>query len=655
MAELKRVFSYKRWLLLILCILVNLCLFAYKNIPLSKNDISERTLKSQEEYISGYNGYVTAIINKAEELQKFSIFAEEGTFAYSNIIKTSEDFERISNVNVSVDESQAVSAFTEYHYSFYIAFVFMLGIIYELFRYRDNGMWAINCSTAKGREYIAVSSIFAIIIGGFISVVSMAVTTFILALLIYGGAGDIGNAIQNIKQFSKFTYPVSKIEYVIILIIISSIVIIMLGLIIWSVFVAFRQRNNALLCLGLFIGVEIILYRNISIQSRYNVFHFINIINLLQINDMIRTYINWGFRYYVFSAASVTLFVTTITTVLLMCMAYYRCIIMKPYGKRTIIDKITGKINEAYQHVLKKMPQICKELHKLIFSGYGLWLIVTVIFVTCYFSRNNVMHYNDAQIVMDKMYIEHGGYDSSYIRSYVEEKQEAVREMKNKLDELKAQESMKETYPEWESEYMHAYGEYQYVLKEAAACLEYSQKLANADNIYSVYGMKAWIISDRNYEQLIGESARLREFIIFIVSIIVVVIITVENIMLEQKTGMEYILNSSAYGRKKRWLRKYLAMVIFTGCFTLITCIIQFMIIKSLYGMPYINAPVLSLSFIYEKIGQGLYKINIFKNLLINLNIRQYIFIHYAKWIVISYVVMNVSILVSALWMHKRK
>ena len=252
-------------------------------------------------------------------------------------------------------------------------------------------------------------------------------------------------------------------------------------------------------------------------------------------------------------------------------------------------------------------------------------------------------------------FIEHGGYDSSYIRSYVEEKQEAVREMKNKLDELKAQESMKETYPEWESEYMHAYGEYQYVLKEAAACLEYSQKLANADNIYSVYGMKAWIISDRNYEQLIGESARLREFIIFIVSIIVVVIITVENIMLEQKTGMEYILNSSAYGRKKRWLRKYLAMVIFTGCFTLITCIIQFMIIKSLYGMPYINAPVLSLSFIYEKIGKGIYKINIFKNLLINLNIRQYIFIHYAKWIVISYVVMNVSILVSALWMHKRK
>jgi hypothetical protein len=179
--------------------------------------------------------------------------------------------------------------------------------------------------------------------------------------------------------------------------------------------------------------------------------------------------------------------------------------------------------------------------------------------------------------------------------------------------------------------------------------------LANADNIYSVYGRKAWIISDRNYEQLIGESARLREFIIFIVSIIVVVIITVENIMLEQKTGMEYILNSSAYGRKKRWLRKYLAMVIFTGCFTLITCIIQFMIIKSLYGMPYINAPVLSLSFIYEKIGKGIYKINIFKNLLINLNIRQYIFIHYAKWIVISYVVMNVSILVSALWMHKRK
>lgn len=76
---------------------------------------------------------------------------------------------------------------------------------------------------------------------------------------------------------------------------------------------------------------------------------------------------------------------------------------------------------------LRKCHRSVKNCINWIFSGYGLWLIVTVIFVTCYFSRNNVMHYNDAQIVMDKMYIEHGGYDSSYIRSYVEEKQEAVR------------------------------------------------------------------------------------------------------------------------------------------------------------------------------------------------------------------------------------
>lgn len=301
---------------------INLFLFMYINVPKSANGQSEREINRYNKYIESYHDEIDSVIKNADYLQKFSIFNKGKTFTYSNILRTANDFRRIQNVEVSYDNSRAVESFVNYYYSYYIAFFFVLIIVYDLFKYRENGVWQITFCTRNGRDYISAANIVVVIAAAVLSVVVMALSTFVCSLVLYGGVGELGNPIQNIYSFGKFTYPISKLQYVILLIAANSLLIAALGLIIWAVFVMFRQRNYAVVCIAVFIGLESFLYKNIEYNSILNGLHYINVVSVLHLNEVLRTYINWGFKEYVFHVSSVVTFSILVVSVIAAITAY---------------------------------------------------------------------------------------------------------------------------------------------------------------------------------------------------------------------------------------------------------------------------------------------------------------------------------------------
>lgn len=72
---------------------------------------------------------------------------------------------------------------------------------------------------------------------------------------------------------------------------------------------------------------------------------------------------------------------------------------MRPYGKVSLWSRIAGAVNRMYQRMLSRMPQLMKEIHKLVFSGHGVWYIAVVLFVAIYFSGNGYMTYTDTEIL----------------------------------------------------------------------------------------------------------------------------------------------------------------------------------------------------------------------------------------------------------------
>ena len=291
MQELRRIINYKRIILLLLAATVNIVFFLYGNRPVKDADILYRENAAHTAYIEGYHDEVSAITDNAEKLKKYSIFNKAGSFSYANILQTAKDFERVKDVVLPDDEYKGVQAHTAYYYQYFFTMIVMMFVIYDMFAQRDNGMWSITYSCANGRALYAVKQTGVLAVAGAFTHTLIYWSTFIAAMLQGGGFKDLGNPIQTIEAFGKFTYPWSKIKYVVVLYLVSMLCIIALCIIIWAVFVIFRNRVYALVTMLIFAAVEQFIYSHIDIHSVFNWLHYINIINIINIYLKLITFI----------------------------------------------------------------------------------------------------------------------------------------------------------------------------------------------------------------------------------------------------------------------------------------------------------------------------------------------------------------------------
>ena len=139
-----------------------------------------------------------------------------------------------------------------------------------------------------------------------------------------------------------------------------------------------------------------------------------------------------------------------VVSVIAAIIAYEKCGVMRPYGKVSLWNRIAGAVNRMYQRMLSRMPQLMKEIHKLVFSGHGVWYIAVVLFVAIYFSGNGYMTYTDTEILKDEMYLEHGGKDKEYIREYTNEKLTDLKNAMAALNELIVEKDSGNVSDDWE-------------------------------------------------------------------------------------------------------------------------------------------------------------------------------------------------------------
>ena len=205
MQELRRIINYKRIILLLLAATVNIVFFLYGNKPVKDADILYRENAAHTAYIEGYHDEVSAITDNAEKLKKYSIFNKAGSFSYANILQTAKDFERVKDVVLPDDEYKGVQAHTAYYYQYFFTMIFMMFVIYDMFAQRDNGMWSITYSCANGRALYAVKQTGVLAVAGSFTHTLIYWSTFMAAMLQGGGFKDLGNPIQTIEAFGKFT------------------------------------------------------------------------------------------------------------------------------------------------------------------------------------------------------------------------------------------------------------------------------------------------------------------------------------------------------------------------------------------------------------------------------------------------------------------
>lgn len=166
-------------------------------------ELQLKQLRSKLKYLNGYEASIDTVMANAENMKRFRIFSKQNTFSYSNILRTAQDFERVQNVELKLDNDKGADVFVHYNLMYYIAAALMVAVIYSLFDERENGMWQIVHNTPNGRTVLALKRLLLLAGGSFAILFLLYGTTFLTAMLLYGGVKDLANPGTDLCGFWK--------------------------------------------------------------------------------------------------------------------------------------------------------------------------------------------------------------------------------------------------------------------------------------------------------------------------------------------------------------------------------------------------------------------------------------------------------------------
>jgi len=438
--------------------------------------------------------------------------------------------------------------------------------------------------------------LFIIAGSGVVITAGLYFTTFAAALLLYGGAGALNAPVQSIQAFERFAMPMSQIGFVLYNYEYSVLAVVVLSVALWAVFVVNRKRNHALILTGVVVGLEVLMYYRIGLHSIYSAFKQINIVRLMKVNAVISTYANRGRGSFVISESAIMFWALMVILVVSVAVAVVGTVFMRPSQGKNVLTRLTDKLYAGYQHIFANVPVVFKELHKLLVTSRGFTVIVVLLLVVMYFISYGKMAFSDNSRERDRIYLEKGGADYSQISALIDERRADYMQAVQKSMEASEQYENGEIGIDELSQINSTVSIY---ASRYAAVREFEQKQEYLENLKEETGIDGYMMSDRGYEEIFGKYGKARETVLLMALLVSVVLIVSENIGIETSTGTKYIVNAAS-GKNTVKVKRIVASLVLCIVLYVLVYGIDMIHLRSYYGMPYTDAPLMSLTFMRD-------------------------------------------------------
>ena len=546
-------------------------------------------------YLAGFKEDIQAIFDNAEKMQEFSIFQNQNSFSYVNMIKTAKDFEKMRDVSLTLDKDRATEHLLTYSYLTFFVFAFMIYVLYEVLRERDNGMWEATHVMKNGRYQLAADRGAGLTAITIIFYLCCFLTDLVLACSLYG-IDHFSGLIQTIEAYAKYPIPISKGFYLCLFVGKNSLALAAMILLAYLLFTVLRNRNLAIVLLlaGLFAEGQLI--RSIPVYSNLRILRYVNLLQIFDVAALDREYQNLNF----FGTAISTTLVLFLIEVLLIFGCF--CLVIIVYGrqypgKSTWFEDCLRPVQRMVQKVLERIPFVLKEAYKILISKRGVFFIFFGVVICMWISEKTEVNFPDLQKDMDEAYLIYGGNDWSVFNSYVEDLEYQREYSLARAEEL--QEQMRAGILGAEK-----LSEISMLQSRAASILiylrEYSAKQEQRA-LQEQRGIYIYAMSNRGYNEILGPNSRLREIMIGVLVIALCVIIAAQVYGVEKQAHTNPLLKSTARGIVWVWKKKLLCI---WGIVGILLCIFlggNLIHLLQNYHTPYLQAPIQSLTFYAEE------------------------------------------------------
>lgn len=411
MAEMKRVLLGRKSLtLLIIVIFLHAVFFFYQC-----NDVKRDTLSGTEleEYVNGYQEYVSGVLTNAEEMLENPLFSNKNSHVYRNLVKTKQDFQGLLDITPIVGENRGVMAMIPFRLTGYL--MLLMGIYYVLcfMAERQKGLYLLVRCTSRGRFPLSLERVFTLILGLFITGSLLFLTVLPVAMLRFPGA-NLSRPIQSIPEFSGVLSHVSIFGYLCLIMLRKILGCIVTCMLLYFCMSLLRSSLCILLFLGIFLG-EYLLYALLLPTDRLCILKYVNLYTLIFSTQDYAHYYNMNFFGHPVLTGTSSDLVAAFAFLAFSLLALWQFAHQYPKaeGKRfPLLDRISAIIS-------KKKPQLSPflwECKKILFSQKALLILCMVLYLA--WSSSQEISYRD--------------YRSTYVLHWYEEFQGKIDETKLK-------------------------------------------------------------------------------------------------------------------------------------------------------------------------------------------------------------------------------
>lgn len=590
MREIRRITGQKKYVFsIVLLFVVNICLFQYfqlETLQTLREPESGEMLRQlwQEEREAGKTDFYAKLSDlgeKVDSMLQISIFADEDSFSYKNILKTQKDFERLSDVEVAVENDRGVAAFLEYGESHGIAFIIIVIFVLAFFDERKAGLWQIVYTCKKGRLNLAWTRLCSLFAMSFITSFVITASTLLVSFFDYGGYGILGCSAQSVMALQNFTMPISVGGFLCYYYVISAVSLFVEGLFVWGMLSLVHNRSMGVIITVTVYGIESVLFLILTPQSPLCILKYLNLYFLLNPTGIFTDYINFPFGNLIFNQRE---FVHAVLAAAALVFAV-GCLLVqmatRPFYVPGFLERKVEQLLSRLRMLLCHLNGIGYECYKFLIQGRG--IMVIAVFSYIMFSNMPVgeLLVSPGQELLNDFYEENTGEISAAMAEY------EVVDGELKAAEAEWREAVSKGRPA-EEEAMNKYESFsaeRKMFRQLKKQVSYGKRLEKR-------GIRGWFINKKGFEKLFGEENTIRRLAGGMLASLALILILSPGFASEWQCGIGKILRCTPKGRETVFRRKYLCAAFFLAIIAGIVFATEIYGVLQNYPLRGLSAPV---------------------------------------------------------------
>lgn len=563
-----------------------------QELNLSRKELLDRytyleNLVVQSRYITNYDNFIGNMNKRAEQQLKFSVFAEEGSFSYNNIKKTTFDFENLNGTQLEAGNNSAVENSTTFVLTDLLVFALVFLMCIYIFTFeRDKGLYGLIRTSKNGRVPLIISKLSVLVF--FTVLISLIYYSSNIAVCgLYSGFGDMTRNIQSSGLFMNCNLNLKIWQYLVLWCLSKIITMCVLALLIALIFVLIKNTAMIFVVTASAIFAEGIMYLAIGSNSPFNQLRYINFFYFLSGNNIFGNYLNvnlFSQPVNITVIYAVAMMVIAILSVTIICSSFVKS---TQLSRRNIFAPMLEKLRGKFGKIQGSVSVFKGECFKHYKGSMAILVIVFLVF-TAYLNLTDDISivYTSAQESAYSTYMDElEGELTQEKEDFLQKQQDYFNGLNEELNTISL-----DTTLSAEGKEMKIMAVESILKTKGAAFEEISQQTAYIKEAGEKYNIKPVFVNNIVYKRLVENPTR--EWQYFTLLMAVIIFISSNIFAFEHKKHMINLIRCTQKGKLKLVLSKVMTITLTTIIsYTLIYLPYYINFIKT-FGTESFNTPI---------------------------------------------------------------